>query len=87
MERPVALNPLLLPNLLLLEELSWLLLGLPYLPLPDGELLSGDPEEPDVCACALSIRHAVQNAIPATICFLILPSFRFLLIARETDTV
>ena len=86
-DRPVALKPLLLlllPNLELPDDVSWLLLDpLPYLLLPDDELL---PDEPEVCACALSIRHAVQNAIPATICFLILPSFRFLLIVGETDT-
>ncbi len=87
MERPVALRPLLLllPNLELPEEVSWLLLE-PYLLLPGDELLLDDPDDPDVCACALSIRHAVQNAIPATVCFLILPSFRCLLIVGETDT-
>ena len=87
MDRPVALKPLvLLPNLELPGEVvSWLLLELlPYLPLPDDELL---PDDPEVCACALSNRHAVQNAIPATICFLILPSFRFLLIVAKLKPV
>jgi hypothetical protein len=83
MERPVALKPLLLllPILLLPEELSWLLLELPpYLLLSEDELLPGEadaPDEPDDCACAVSTRHAVQNANPATICFLI---FTFLFV-------